>query len=289
MDRVTTFCRLRSALAPAIRPVLTYVPPVRWLALKLLARRQPAEVTIDGLAFEVHPADFGVTFEIASTGEYEPITRGACVASLEAGATFVDIGAHVGLFAVPAAKAVGVEGRVVCFEPDPDNRRLLERNLARHELSNVEVVGAAVADHAGSITLKRSSFNTGDHRIDPGKSARGVEVPMVSLDAWIEEHGIEPDVIKMDVQGAEPLVIAGMQDLLEGNRPLHIFLEFAPAMLRSANTDPRALLQRLTACGFVMRIIDERHAGSIEADVEAVMSACPARSYINLHCVRGDR
>jgi FkbM family methyltransferase len=289
MDRVTTFCRLRSALAPAIRPVLTYVPPVRWLALKLLARRQPAEVTIDGLAFEVHPADFGVTFEIASTGEYEPITRSACIDALEAGGTFVDIGAHVGLFAVPAAKAVGVDGRVVCFEPDPDNRRLLERNVARHELGNVEVIGAAVADHAGTITLKRSSFNTGDHRIDSAQSARGVEVPMVSLDEWIEEHGIEPDVIKMDVQGAEPLVLAGMRNVLEGNQPLHMFLEFAPAMLRSANTDPRELLQRLTACGFVMYIIDERQPGSVEASVEDVMSACPARSYINLHCIRDAR
>ena len=68
MERVTNFNRLRAMLAPAIRPVLEWIPPVRWLAMKVLARRQPAEVEVEGLAFEVHPADFGVTFEIAQTG-----------------------------------------------------------------------------------------------------------------------------------------------------------------------------------------------------------------------------
>ena len=159
MDRVTTFCRLRSALAPAIRPVLQYVPPVRWVALKLLACRQPTEVEVGGLAFDVHPADFGVTFEIASTGDYEPVTRASCIAALHPGMTFIDIGAHVGLFAVPAAMAVGRDGRVIAFEPDPDNRRLLTRNVARHGLENVTIVDAAVADRQGEITLKRSPFN----------------------------------------------------------------------------------------------------------------------------------
>ena len=286
MDRVTTFCRLRSALAPAIRPILTYVPPVRWVALKLLASRQPAEVEVGGLAFEVHRGDFGVTFEIASTGDYEPVTRAACAAALKPGMTFIDIGAHVGLFTVPAAMAVGPEGRVIAFEPDPDNRRLLERNVARHALENVLVIDAAVADRDGEITLKRSRFNTGDHRIDARPGTRGLRVPMVSLDEWLSEHNVEPDVIKMDVQGAEPMVLAGMRSLLDGDRPLHLLLEFAPSMLRACGTDPRDLLQRLEQAGFAMQIIDERTGGSADADVESIMRACPTRSYVNLHCAR---
>jgi len=287
MDRVTTFCRLRSALAPAIRPVLAYVPPVRWMALKVLACRQPAEVEVGGVSFEVHPADFGVTFEIASTGDYEPVTRAACIKALQPGMTFIDIGAHVGLFAVPAAMAVGPEGRVVAFEPDPDNRRLLERNIARHGLDNVVVVAAAVADQAGDITLNRSRFNTGDHRIDARPEARGVRVPMVSLDDWLEANDVQPDVIKMDVQGAEPLVLTGLQTVLDGKRPLHMLLEFAPAMLRASGTDPRDLLRRLDHSGFAMQVIDERTGDAVDAGVDAILRACPKRSYVNLHCIRG--
>lgn len=288
MDRVTTFCRLRSALAPAIRPVLQYVPPVRWLALKMLARRQPAEVEVGGLTFEVHPADFGVTFEIASTGDYEPVTRSACIEALTPGMTFIDIGAHVGLFTVPAAMAVGPGGRVIAFEPDPDNRRLLERNIARHELDTVQVVPAAVSDRSGDITLKQSPFNTGDHRIDARSGARGVQVQMVSLDQWLSEHDHTADVIKMDVQGAEPLVLRGMQSLLDGDRPLQLLLEFAPSMLRASGADPRSVLLGLEGAGFSMKIIDERSGVSAGASVDGIMRACPARSYVNVHCVRGD-
>ena len=287
MNRVTTFCRLRSALAPAIRPVLQYVPPVRWAALKVLACRQPAEMEVGGLTYEVHPADFGVTFEIASTGDYEPVTRAACVAALHVGMTFLDIGAHVGLFTVPAAMAVGAEGRVIAFEPDPDNRRLLERNVARHGLEHVQIINAAVADRGGEITLKRSPFNTGDHRIDTRSSARGVQVPMVAMDDWLSEHQVKPDVIKMDVQGAEPLVLRGMRLLLKGDSPLQLFLEFAPAMLRASGADPGSMLRDLEEAGFKIAIIDERRGGSVASDAEAVMAACPSRSYVNLHCVRG--
>jgi len=285
MDRVTTFSRLRAMLAPAVRPVLEWVPPVRWLAMRMLARRQPAEVEVDGLAFQVHPADFGVTFEIAQTGEYEPATRQACMAALNQGDTFIDIGAHVGLFAIPAALRVGEGGRVVAFEPDPDNRRLLEVNVARHGLSHVEVVGSAVADRAGSMVLQRSTFNTGDHRL--AERGEGVQVDVVPLDAWCASHDISPDVIKMDVQGAEPAVLKGMTNLLEGAAALHLFLEFAPAMLRRSGADPAELLEHLVGHGFELNIIDERDGSVRAVDAPSVLRTCPPRGYVNLHAVRG--
>ncbi|MCH2140269.1 MAG: FkbM family methyltransferase [Phycisphaerales bacterium] len=284
MDRVTNFNRLRAMLAPAIRPVLEWIPPVRWLAMKVLARRQPAVVEVEGLTFEVHPADFGVTFEIAQTGDYEPATRHACMAVIQEGDIFIDIGAHVGLFAVPAAMAVGGAGRVIAFEPDPANRGLLEVNIARHELTNVDVMPFAVADQAGSLNLRQSRFNTGDHRLT--HSGSGMAVDVVSLDAWCAEAGVSPSVIKMDVQGGEPAVLAGMNQMLHGTDRLHLFLEFAPAMIRATGADPRNLLEHLQDAGFVLNLIDERDGAVQTVDVDTLMRRCPDRGYVNVHAAR---
>ncbi len=285
MDRTTTFSRLRAILAPAIRPVLTWVPPVRWLAMRWLATRQPSVATVDGLEFEVHPADFGVTFEIAQTGDYEPATRRVCMDALRSGDVFIDIGAHVGLFTVPASSQVGDAGRVVAFEPDSDNRQLLERNVERHGCGNVDVVAAAVSDHAGTMVLRKSRFNTGDHRI----AAEGVgeRVEVVTLDAWCASAGVQPRVVKMDVQGAEPQVIAGMHRLLDGAFPLDLFLEFTPSLLRKAGVDPASLMRSLESSGFSLRIIDERDGTDREIDVDGLMRACPARGYVNVQATRG--
>ncbi len=287
MDRATTFCRLRSALAPAIRPILEYVPPVRWMAMWWLRRQQPSEAVVGGLAYEVHPADFGVTFEIARTGDYEPATRSACLELLEPGMTFVDIGAHVGLFAVPAAIAVGSEGHVFAFEPDPDNRALLERNVARHTLGNVEVHAEAVADAPGSLTLARSRYNTGDHRLVSGAPRGGVTVDVIALSPWLDSCGVAPDVIKMDVQGAEPRVIEGMAGLLESDRPLAMLLEFAPAMLRAAGADPNDFLTQLTSQRFDLELIDERTGRRAQATPAEIMATCPSQGYVNLLAKRG--
>jgi FkbM family methyltransferase len=286
MDRVTTFCRLRASLAPLVRPVLEHVAPIRWVAMKWLTRRQPAEVQIGGLAYAVHPADFGVTFEIASTGDYEPVTRAACAAALKPGDTFIDIGAHVGLFTVPASAVVGATGRVIAFEPSPDNRLLLEANTKRHGCENVEVVAAAVADRSGKMTLSQSRINTGDHRLGETRGRSGVRVQVVALDEWLASRSLVPKVIKMDVQGAEPLVLAGMKELLGSEHPLQVLLEFAPSMLRAAGSDPLRLLEGLQANGFVLHIIDERRGNTVSASPTDIMEACPSRGYVNLHAIR---
>jgi len=285
MERVTTFCRLRAALAPLARPVLAGFPPARWAGLWWLRRRQPSEVEVDGRTYSVHPADFGVTFEIASTGDYEPASRAACQAALREGGTFVDIGAHVGLFAVPASSAVGSSGRVIAFEPDPDNRGLLEQNVARHQCGNVTVVPAAVADRDGEMQLARSRFNTGDHRVS--ESSGGLRVPVYALDDWLERQRIEPDVIKMDVQGAEPLVLAGMRRTLGGSRPLHVLFEFTPAMLRKRGADPLDMLEQFVRDGFSLFMIDERRGDSVAAAPADILRSCPKRGYVNVHAVRG--
>ena len=286
MLRMVGFNRLRSAMAPLLRPVLEHVPPIRWLA-KALLRRQPSRVQVEGLDFQVHQSDFGVTLELSSTGDYEPATRASCLRVLGPGMVFLDIGAHVGLFALPAAKVLGEQGIVHAFEPNPDNRAMLEANVLTNRLNNVWVHAEAICDQVGKAVLSCSSFNTGDHRLADMPSRTSVEVDTTTVDSWCRRHEVHPDVIKMDVQGAEPQVIAGMQELLQGERPLHVFLEFTPSLLKSAGVDPLAFLESFVGHGLHLHLLDEHRGIEKPATPREVLAACPRRSYVNIRCSRG--
>lgn len=279
------FNSMRAGLAPLIRPVLERVGPVRRLGLWALSRRHPDRVELDGQVFRVDPRDFGVTFELHATGTYEPFTREACLGTLGPGMVFLDIGAHVGLYALPAARIVGPSGRVIAFEPHPGNRDLLEENVTHNGLDNVTVVAAAVSDAPGEMTLQISSFNTGDHRLYRGTRTRGRRVPtrVVSIDDWCVSAGIDRvDMVKIDVQGAEGKVIAGMQATMATNPGMRIILEYTPWMLREAGEDPVGLLADLARRGYALSIIDEARGALTNASAEEIHRACPGRSYVNV-------
>ena len=282
------FNRMRDGFAPLLRPVLERVGPVRRLGLWLLARRHPDQVQLEGQSFRVDPRDFGVTLELHSTGTYEPFARGVCLDGLEPGMVFLDIGAHVGLYSLPVARKIGPTGRVIAFEPHPGNRSLLETNVQDNDLDNVTVVPAAVADVEGEMTLQLSSFNTGDHRLYRGQpKSGGVPVQVVTVDGYCESAGIDAvDLVKIDVQGAEANVLAGMSAMISQSPGMRIIMEYTPWMLRAAGAEPSSLLSDLDQAGFDLFILDEAGANSIPATPAQIDEACPGRSYVNLLAVR---
>ena len=269
-----------------LRPVLEHVGPLRALGAAVLRRRQAAKVEIDGLHYSLHPGDFGVTLELHGAGAYEPGSLAAMLAALPEGGCFVDVGAHVGLFTLPAARHVGPGGTVIAFEPDPDNRRLLLANLERNDLADrVHVIPAAVGEHDGTAVLQRSAWNTGDHRLAGApRGRRGVEVPLKSLHDTLAQRQVQADVIKIDVQGYEPPVMRG----LGTPDPLPtVLLEYSPSMVRDAGEDPEAMLAMLAQAGWTMATIDEDSGDVDVVDVEAIIKTCPEQGYVNLLCRPG--
>jgi len=164
MSNSTTFGNLRRRLAPLIRPLLEKIPPLRFVAVRLLRLKQSGQLHRCGMDFLLPSGDFGVTLEAESTGEYEPVTTKLLESLLEEGMTFVDVGAHVGLFTLPAAKWVGQSGRVIAFEPHPDNFAMLNDNIEANTLGeHVDAIQSAVSDCTTPVSLHISGFNTGDH------------------------------------------------------------------------------------------------------------------------------
>jgi FkbM family methyltransferase len=160
----------------------------------------------------------------ASSEPYEPELTAAIERVVEPGWSCADVGAHVGNITETLVSLVGKRGRVVAFEAYPANAAELSKRFRRSRA--VEVVNAAVGDgtrdqlalYAGRHD-NSTEWNVLGHDVEGAPTRLVLEVPAVSLDAWYSP-GVRLDFVKIDVEGAEGLVLAGMRRLLREERPV---------------------------------------------------------------------
>ena len=209
--------------------------------------------TVHGPLF-MHRGDEVMTPAIQQTGRWEPAEERFLLDALRPGAVFVDVGANVGYFSVVGAKAVQGSGRVFSIEPEPRNLALLRANVWRHGLNNVAVLPMAAAAEPAYLLLKPSEANRGDHQVYPATSAgSGSLVPAGRLDEVLA--GLEPDVIKIDTQGADHLVVAGLTGLV---RPgLVLLVEFWLEGMAARGVDPRAVVDGYLALGLRIELLTD--------------------------------
>jgi FkbM family methyltransferase len=155
-------------------------------------------------------------------GTSEPHVQRFLAVNLRAGQVFYDVGANVGFLTLVGARAVGQSGRVYSFEPLPDNVAALKHNVGLNRLSQVEIIEAAVADESGSsefaIGTSTTSRLASSHATTEN---RHFLVPTVSLDDAVTEMGFAPpDVVKIDVEGAESRVLRGMGSVISTFHPV---------------------------------------------------------------------
>ncbi len=129
---------------------------------------------------------------------------------LKPGARAFDLGAHQGIVAMMIAAAVGPTGQVVAVEANSHKCRTANQNRDENQLSQLEIVQAAVSNVSGTL-----QFNNGlNGQIDDGTGAGGVfTVDALTIDQLAERYGF-PDVIFLDIEGAELLAIEGAERVL---------------------------------------------------------------------------
>jgi FkbM family methyltransferase len=157
----------------------------------------------------------GLRYLRLRTSGIDPTLLGLAAELIRPGDTVWDIGANVGLFTFAAAAAAGPAGQVLAVEPDTRLVDLLRRSAtANGGLAPVDVLGTAVADQVGVARFhvarrNRSTSSLEGFGTSQAGGTRAVEtVPTVTLD-WLTERFPLPDVIKIDVEQAEVLVLAG--------------------------------------------------------------------------------
>jgi FkbM family methyltransferase len=154
-------------------------------------------------------------------GTWEPDVVGVVVAAVKAGATAIDIGAHIGYYTLLLAKCVGPAGRVISFEPLPVNLALLRQNVQLNGLQQVQVQAQAVfsRNEELTITVPDHGPNSGEASVLPVEGAKQLRVPATTLDSFCSSTAIRPDFLKMDVEGAEYEVLLGAKETIAQWRP----------------------------------------------------------------------
>jgi len=133
-------------------------------------------------------------------------------------------------------------GSEMCIR-DSLNMRLCRRNLEINGRRNVELLSVAASDRAGTIKLFLSTENRGDHRVyDPGDGRETLDVAAVPLVEVLANRGLIPRLLKIDVQGWEPKVLAGALLALRGPQPLVLITEFWTEGLVAAGSSAREYL-----------------------------------------------
>jgi FkbM family methyltransferase len=153
-------------------------------------------------------------------GCYEAANQAVCVRLVRREMTAQDLGAHVGFYTLLFSRLVGPGGVVHAFEPVPRNISYLKRHLRLNGAINVRVQELVVTRQTGTVAFDSSS-GVSMGRVVTCTASETSRVPAVSLDDFVYADRHEsPDFIKMDVEGGEADVLAGMSRLLADRPPV---------------------------------------------------------------------
>ena len=216
---------------------------------------QNLHVWTDGVQFEVRPRTNDL--DLVSL-KHEPLTTEWF--RVRPGDVVVDVGAHIGRYALRAA-AKGAQ--VIAIEPDPENFRLLRRNVQLNGLSNVDLLAQAMTSSPAAVLLSvgpAANTGTSSVRIDDGRSldnsgvVRTIRIPGETLDSVVRSQGLDRiDWLKIDVEGHEIPVLLGSRSALGITRRL----------ILEVTDSTRGPCQRMVESqGFRLAAVEEGHPAS---------------------------
>lgn len=230
------------------------------VALTVLNSLPPLPVNMNGKSVLIHPrARFSITTQTFFKREQH--VRVWLKEQLKPGYVFFDLGAHHGWVSMWALSLVGGEGSVVSFEPSPANQTILEWHRTRNNFLKWLIVSKAVSD-VNADGVEFFLVDTGDSPMnsltsgEPGKqlmkgrNIKKTSIQTITLDAFYTESNLTPNLVKIDVEGAELLVLRGAMRLLSETSPT-IVLAVHPYWLPTGQTTQQ-IFELLRELGYTM-------------------------------------
>jgi len=231
--------------------------------------------------------DGGVAHQLIMYRHYEPYESRLVRKHVKPGMVVYNIGANLGYYAMLASECTGKNGAVYAFEPEPKNFHLLSRTIEENRAANVTAIPAAVGAMEGIAALSLSPSNSGDHQLQAVEGREHIAVDVMTVDDFIAQAHPAPNVIILDVQGAEFDVLRGAQLLLARPEPLVLFAEFWPRGLNERHTNGAAdFLDLLTRARFSFQLIDEKRQMLVSTTSNELLRTVTENSEVNLLCVR---
>ena len=210
--------------------------------------------------------NLGGSFVRYLTGDAEPEVQEALAQLVKPGQTVYDVGANIGFFTILCSRLVGPQGTVYAFEPIPQNLVTLRRNIALNGLTNVVVVEKALSASTGTAEMFVSPWSAfhslniegASKQDNHGPQEGEIVVETITLDEFAAQAGVSaPDLIKIDVEGAELVVVEGMRETLGSIQPL---------LLCELHDTQRAYSEFVDSIGYSARVIDGESSELVDAE-----------------------
>jgi len=273
---------------------LKWVKAVRQALVSRIAR-EPSAVrfaTPYGFDLMLPVADQGMLIMALATAHLHPRIREVLEASIRPGDIVIDGGSNVGFFSLLAAVFLKGSGQVVAFEPEPSAFRLLRQNVERNGFQSiVRLEEKALTNSNGFFEFSvvpdepmRSSLVA-----EAGPMGRAIRVLGVRLDDYVKTQDLKSvDIIKLDLEGAEPLALSGMEKSLLTARLL--VFEINGPLLKQMGVEPLDLVLKVSELGSFKQIsfVDEQENRAYPWNVENFKLVLRDRGILDIVCTKDE-
>lgn len=213
-------------------------------------------VTAAGIKLVWHPEDLRTAPNILiNTGTYEPVESAALMRAATGASVICDIGANIGHYALNWAKVVAPGGTIHAFEPVPSTYERLVRNVALNDAGDiVRVNKQGLGDERTIVTFHLPAFSGSGAAsikdLHPEEESVQVEAQVDTLDAYFDANGLDRcDLAKIDVEGAELLVVRGGMRTIVAHKPL-LFIELLRKWSKPFGYHPNDVIALLGQIGY---------------------------------------
>lgn len=240
--------------------------PLSWDQKRRIKRFRKSSQTFtalwcESISLSIQPGE-EVSECVYTQGFYEPNQFSAMKQILKKGNTFIDIGAHIGLYSIYASKCIGPSGSVYSFEPSPRERARLENHIQLNHLRNITVYPVAVYDRSSQTEMKVAEYPHSGHNTlghfayaTTQEESRPV-VETQTLDEWAKLNRIQSiDLIKIDAEGSEEKILRGAIQVLSQTRPV-LMIEITSLSLNHQNSSVESIWKFITDLSYILMAYD---------------------------------
>jgi len=245
---------------------------------------KPEFVEIDGLKYYLDDKD-SLGLSISQT--HEKTETKIVKQIVKEGDIVIDVGAHIGYYTLIFAKIVGTKGKVFAFEANKKNFDILEKNVLKNNFKNVICENMIISDKIGKVQMYSLDSSTANRLFDEGDNDK-IEVDSITLDEYFKQQSKKINFIKLDIQGAEPLAIKGMNQIMENNSEIKIIQEWWPDGIKKFDIEPTEHIINLEKKGYDIIEIDDIQNKIIKTNSEKLIKKYPNKKIqdINLFCIK---